>query len=295
MSDQTPSPAPSPRWQAALDRLVQAGARWLVARYVVPAVLLVVTNAAMYLASGRTETVEVVKEVPGPAPLHDSTPLDYEGHRFDGGDHDHHHARPLVGPQAARWPTNRITYSIDYPSARSVNPPLADAAIQAAFKQATGWWSEQLELDFVEVPSTTAAHIPIRFERIDGPQGILAQAYLADGTPNPKPLTMDGSERWTAGAPASGLVSIPTVACHELGHSLGLDHDAASAPAVMRPTYTAALPREQARDIDRAVQLGYARRAKVPPAATDLLTIPVQIKTDDVANALRGLGYSVTK
>ncbi|MBN9523691.1 matrixin family metalloprotease [bacterium] len=312
MADPTPTPPPVPRWQATLERVVAAVAVRVLGRYATPAVIAIVTTVLGSMATAavtyvtvprdtvvetKTEVVEKTVEVPAPAPLIDRTPLDYEGHRFDGGHADHHaHPLPLVGdPLPARWPGNRITYSVDYASARGLNPPLPDTAIQAAFKQATGWWAEQLELDFVEQPAGTAVMIPITFARIDGPQGVLAQAYLADGTTRPKPLTMDSSERWTAGAPASGLVSIPTVACHELGHSLGLDHDAQNAPAVMRPTYTASLPREQARDIDRAVGLGYTRRAKVPPAATDVLTIPVQLKTEDVIQGLRGLGYSVTK
>ena len=84
------------------------------------------------------------------------------------------------------------------------------------------------------------------------------------------------------------------MACHELGHSLGLGHDDAGAPAVMRPTYTASLPREQERDIARMVGLGYRRREKVPPPAVDLLSVPVQIKTADIIGELKKAGYTVT-
>lgn len=236
---------------------------------------------------------EKIVEVPAPGRmLAEMLPIDYEGTRFGGCD-DHDGPQPVV--QAARWPADRITYGIDYASARGMTPPLSDVAVQAALKQAAGWWAEHLQIELVEVPYTAGPHIPIRFERIDGPGGVLAEAYLADGTARPKPLRFDSGERWTPGAPAANLVSLPTVACHELGHSLGLDHDAQNAPAVMRPTYTSAIPREQERDIGRMVGLGYKRREKVPPAPTDVLSFPVQVKTDDVIEALKKAGYKVEK
>lgn len=220
-------------------------------------------------------------------------PIDYEGLQYHGDHHDEHGPQQLQS-QAARWPADRITYGIDYTTARNLNPPLSDDAIRAAFRQATGWWGEHLQLEFVEV-APAQAMIPIRFERMDGPGGVLAEAYLANGTMEAKPMRFDSGERWTPGAPASNLVSLPTVACHELGHSLGLGHDSQTAPAVMRPTYTAALPREQERDIMRMVGLGYKRRDKVPPAPTDLITFPISAKTDDVADALRKAGFTVQK
>lgn len=245
-----------------------------------------------------TKYVEVFKEVvvDGPQPLTaPAVPIDYEGLPYHGDDHGHDHGPQAIQAQAARWPTDRITYSVDYASARGLNPPLSDDAIRAALRQAAGWWADNLLLEFVEVPAGGPALIPIRFERIDGPANVLAEAYLANGTLDPKPLRFDSSERWTPGAPAANLVSLPTVACHELGHSLGLSHDAPQALAVMRPSYTAAIPREQERDVGRAVQLGYKRREKVPPAATDVLTFPIQARTDDVVEALKKVGFTVTK
>lgn len=234
-----------------------------------------------------------MKPADAPAPLVSAEPLDYEGCRFNGCDHAHDGPQPLV--EAARWPVDRITYSVDYASARGLNPPLSDAAIQSALKQAAGWWNEHLQIELVEVPAGTGAHIPITFERIDGALGTLAEAYLANGNLQPKPLRFDSAERWTAGPPAANLVSLPTVACHELGHSLGLGHDAANAPAVMRPSYTASIPREQERDVARMVALGYKRREKVPAAPSDVLSFPVQARTDEVVDALKKAGFTVTK
>lgn len=230
---------------------------------------------------------------PPPAPLpitgdDQSQPINYEGARYHGEpEHVEQNGRP--------WPTKRITYWIDYSTVPQLRPALSSEAVSAAFRQAWGWWSESLDIEPQEVSDPSQALVRIRFEKMDGPNGVLAESYLADGTLNPKTQRYDASERWTVGPPASGLLSLPTVACHEIGHVLGLGHDDATAPAVMRPVYSAALPREQARDIDRMVQLGYARRAKAPPGNTDTLQFPVTAKTDDVIQALQKNGFQVTK
>lgn len=240
--------------------------------------------------------VEVL--VPAPEPfVAEAVPIDYEGCSYHGPhDHDDAHA---IEAEPLRWPTDRITYGIDYGSARGLNPPLSDASIQAAIKQAANWWSESLAIEMVEVPYSQAL-IPIRFERLDGPGGTLAEAYLANGTLGKKPMRVDASERWTAGPPAANLLSMPTVVCHELGHSLGLPHDVKTALAVMIPTYTSRIPREQPRDIDRAVnELGYARRPPAPgdgvkPGGTaELIDFPVSAKASDIMTALKARGYKV--
>jgi hypothetical protein len=246
------------------------------------------------------KVVEVITTVPAPMGAEPPPLVDYEGLPFHGtAEGDGHGAccgRPEpIRAQPARWPTDRITYGIDYASAARLNPRISDAAVKAAIRQAAGWWSEHLAIELVEVPLGTGPAIPITFERIDGPAGVLAEAYLADGSNRPKPLRFDSSEHWTAGPPAPNEVSLPTVACHELGHSLGLGHDAPNAPAVMRPSYTASIPRETERDVMRMVGLGYKRREKVPPAPTDLITFPISAKTDDVADALRKAGFTVTR
>jgi hypothetical protein len=228
----------------------------------------------------------------------DLVPVDYEGCSFHGHDHDDH--AEAIESNGKPWPVQRITWGVDYTSAKGLNPPLSDSAIQTAVKTAWGWWGESLDLEFVEVPHAQAM-IPIRFERIDGAAGVLAEAYLADGTTRPKPMRLDASERWNASGPSANQVSLPAVLCHEGGHSLGLGHDSTTAPAVMRPTYSSTLPREQPRDIDRAVQLGYRRRVVLPgdgskPGGTaTVLDFPVSAKASDLIGALRKAGYIVSE
>lgn len=220
--------------------------------------------------------------------------VSYEGLRYHGehapGDPEH------VEANGRPWPVKRITYHLDLSGAQSLAPKLSDDSIRGAFRQAWNWWAEGLDIEPAEVADRDAALVRIRFARMDGPAGVLAESYLADGTLRPKQQTYDSSERWTAGPPAVNLLSLPTVACHEIGHVLGLGHDDATAPAVMRPVYTAAVPREQPRDYARAVALGYKARVKPPappPAAADVLTVPASLKTADVVGALKAAGYTV--
>lgn len=247
---------------------------------------------------GEPEQVPVPVLVPGPAaaePMFDEpVPIDYEGCSYHG--HDHGDAIEANGKP---WPVQRITWGCDYSTARGLNPPLSDTSIQSAIKTAWGWWAEGLDLEFVEVPYSSAM-IPIRFERIDGAAGVLAEAYLADGTTRPKPMRLDASERWNATGPSANQISLPAVLCHEGGHSLGLGHDDKNAPAVMKPTYTKDLPREQPRDIDRAVAMGYRRRPPQPgdgsrPGGTaTVIDFPVSAKASDLIDALKKAGYGVT-
>lgn len=219
-----------------------------------------------------------------------SQPISYEGALFDGG-HDTQH----IEASGKRWPTNRLTYHINYDSASQLRPALSNDAIAEAFRTGWRWWSESLEIEPVEVSDRSQALITIQFKRMDGPNGVLAESQLSNGTLSQKFQNYDSSERWVAGPPTAGYLSLSTVACHELGHMLGLGHDDPNAPAVMRPTYSASIPREQARDIDRMVGLGYKKRTKAPTPNTDILTFPVQAKTTDVIESLQKAGFTVTK
>lgn len=222
--------------------------------------------------------------------------VNYEGARYHG---EHDHAEHVEAAAVRAFPQRDVRYWIDYRSADQLSPRLSADAISAAIRQAWGWWAESLDIEPSEVAQAGSAHLVISFNPSvfgtrDGPLGVLAACELGDGTTKQKRLIFDAAERWTAGPPTANQLSLSTVGCHELGHWLGLDHDDPTAPAVMRPQYTAALPREQPRDIARAVQLGYKLRAKTPaPPTSDVLTFPVSARAGDLAEALRKSGWSV--
>lgn len=292
----TPTPAPD-SWQVRYAPLIRRVVLWAVGMV-----------AAYILArlGVPPEVIQVPVEVPGPVrvieapaqpvPMREAgVPIDYEGLPIDGGAP---HGAEEIEQSGKRWPVDRITWSFDYASARGLASPLSEDAIRTFMKQALGWWAEGIAVEWAEVAHGSKAHIPCRFDRIDGPGRTLAYAYLADGTERPKELVFDISERWTAGPPAPNMVSAPTVAAHEIGHAMGLGHDDQGAPALMAPVYTAKFPREVPRDIERMVALGYKRRAVDPTVpgvggTARLITFPVQAKEDDVVGALKKLGYKI--
>lgn len=226
-----------------------------------------------------------------------TSPIDYEGVPYEvpGFEHEgHDHAIAEANGDGKRWPTASLTYWIDMRGTDRIRPALSESAIREAFRAAWGWWCEEVAITATEVPTESQALIRHRFGTVDGPSGTLAWSYLADGTMRPKEQRYDVSERWTSGMPAPNLLSLRTVAAHEIGHVLGLGHDDINAPALMRPSYSANIPREQPRDIDRLFSLGYQKRIRGGGAGGDgLLAFPVTAKASDLADALKKSGWKV--
>ncbi|KAH8202516.1 hypothetical protein TruAng_003324 [Truncatella angustata] len=118
-----------------------------------------------------------------------------------------------------KWDTNELSYRFDS-HARALTWQETRQAVTDAFTQ----WSNVTPLTFQEVPEGVVTRIFIRFVSgihgdgfpFDGPGNVLAHAFgpdtnFAGGT------HFDDTETWT-----SNFLS--TIALHEFGHALGLDH-----------------------------------------------------------------------
>jgi len=140
--------------------------------------------------------------------------------------------------QGNRWDKNNLTY-------RFVNftPELTQEEIRSAIASAFGLWSAVTPLTFTEVKDD--ADILISFvtgdhgdgSPFDGVGTVLAHAFYPP--PNGGDIAgdahFDDSETWSVNLPPSGIDLI-SVAAHEFGHSLGLDHSDVSG-SLMFPTY----------------------------------------------------------
>lgn len=122
-----------------------------------------------------------------------------------------------------KWKKTNLTYKY-----ANFSPDLDEAAVKNAIEIAFKQWSSVSPLNFSEVSGTS----DITFKwgakdhgcgiAFDGPSKVLAHAYFP-GTIKEGTVDFDEDEFWTDDNPATGI-DLATVALHELGHTLGLNH-----------------------------------------------------------------------
>jgi hypothetical protein len=151
--------------------------------------------------------------------------------------------------QGNRWPSNTITFAFgnqtnDVPETGPFGTPAEYQAVRQAFTA----WSNASGVRFFEIPTLADADIIVRWEfgnhgdgfPFDNVNGVLAHAFFPP--PNSGPLAgdihFDDAENYTLNLRADSAqpLDLQTVAVHEIGHSLGLDHSNVLG-AVMEPIY----------------------------------------------------------
>lgn len=183
-----------------------------------------------------------------------------------------------VNANLPRWRKTGITYRItDY------LPGITRTEMDAVIKRAFDAWTQHGNLNVTQATSGTpdiiVSHGRGRQSNFDGPGGTLAWAFLPNGSDNQLLTRFDLDETWVLSPNQRGVLLF-NVACHEIGHLLGLDHSRVSS-ALMAPYYNAAIAEPQANDDIPRFKARYGERpgpVPVPPPDETVRTVVVRGK-----------------
>lgn len=151
----------------------------------------------------------------------------------------------------------------------TMNGYATTSAWQAAIARAAAAWENVAGINLVQVPDDgspvgsgtvqegASNFGDIRFGAMPEPKGELAFAFLPppkNGGSASADVFFNSTVNWGAGG-----YDLTTVALHEIGHALGLDH-ATSSSAAMYPTYTS-VKQSPASDDNGGIQSVYGKRS----------------------------------
>lgn len=170
----------------------------------------------------------------------------------------------------SRWGKKSLTYFI-HSRDSDLSAQEWDAAIDLGFQQ----WCEVADLKITRTNSQSSANFIVaigrgRTHNFDGPNGTLAWAQLPpNNNYNGQLLTrFDQDETWIVDPRQRGILLV-NVACHEIGHLLGLHHSNVNT-ALMAPFYKAAITKPVHNDDVTRIVSKYGAPSSPAPTPTPI-------------------------
>jgi predicted Zn-dependent protease len=155
------------------------------------------------------------------------------------------------------WEGFPVTYAVD-PANSGVDPTTTVNAVVASFNEFDKYMPDN---SFTLISNYAAAEIKVRWAFLDGPFGQVGVASFSYSLPDKElisaTITLDSGDSWFVSSvercTASGsLIDIESVASHELGHAVGLDHVSDQLQTMYPTTFAGATLQRSLGNGDRA-------------------------------------------